>query len=72
MFKYGVLEGQIETGDTVYGICVYEIKENKKEKIISIPDIFFSRDKVENTVNLCNELELDVIHIFDVIEDAVG
>lgn len=72
MFKYSVLEDQIETGDTVYGVCAYEIKGNEKEKIISISDVFFNREKAENLVGLCNELDLDVIHLFDVIEDAVG
>lgn len=72
MFRYRVIENQTKTGDKVYGVCAYAVKGQAKEKIVSIDDAFFSREKAENLVNLCNTLELDVIHFYDVVEDSVG
>ena len=36
---------------------------------IVIEDISINKQKIEKLVNLCNELELSPIHIYDVIDD---
>ncbi len=37
----------------------------------SFPDIFFNRLKAEKFVALCNECGLELIHLSDVVEDAI-
>ena len=48
-----------------YGIEIW--KGEKIEK--ALVDISTNRARVSLLVNLCNELDLDPIHIYDVIED---
>ncbi len=72
MFTYSVIENQSEAGKPIYGVCAYESVGNKKRKIVDIPDIFFNREKAVDLVRLCNELDLDIVHLFDVIEDTIG
>ncbi len=37
----------------------------------SYPDLFFDRKPAEELVLACNEGELDIVHLEDVIEDAL-
>lgn len=37
----------------------------------SIPDIFFNRQKAEAFVNLCNDCDLDIIHLASAVENAL-
>ena len=54
---------------TVYGIEAV----NSKGKILeSFPDIFFDRQEAKRFVNLCNENDLELIHLADVVEDALA
>lgn len=50
-----------------YGICAYL---NKKE-IAHISDVFLEKDDAIKFVQKCNQLELDPIHLPEVIEDAL-
>ncbi len=53
---------------TVYGIDAV----NDNEYILeSYSDIFFDRIKAEEFVSLCNECGLELIHLSDVVEDAI-
>ena len=63
--KYTALDREY----TGYGICVEEFGS---EYVRVFRDISRSREAVEKLVALCNELELDPIHIEDVIYDFVG
>ncbi len=50
----------------VYGVCATDVCGNVLE---SYPDIFFDEQKAERFVDLCNESELSLCHLQDVIED---
>lgn len=51
----------------VYGINAYQ----NGKLIIVVPDVFTDSNKIHSLVNLCNTLQLDVIHLDDVIEDVI-
>lgn len=53
---------------TVYGIDAVDFNGKILE---SFPDIFFDIQKAEVFVNLCNENKLELIHLADVVEDAL-
>ncbi len=53
---------------TVYGI----VAENAFGKVIkSFLDVFFDKTKAEQLVTLCNKEKLSLIHLEDVVEDAL-
>lgn len=54
---------------TVYGI---EAVDSKGKVLLSFSDIFFDKQKAEHFVNLCNENDLELIHLADVVEDALA
>ncbi len=53
---------------TVYGVDALDRFENVLE---SVADIFFDKLKAEEFIKLCNEEKLELIHLEDVIEDAL-
>ncbi len=53
---------------TVYGI---DVLNNQNCIIDSIADIFLDGVKAKKFVDLCNELNLSLIHLPEVIEDAL-
>lgn len=53
------------------GIDTYGIGLTDCENL-SIEDISTDKDFVDNLVNLCNRFQVDPIHLFDVVEDAVN
>ncbi len=71
MFTYQTQEEKIYhplTGSyTAYGISV--IYKSKLVEYVS--NVFLEKEEAEAFVGLCNELELDVIHLHDVIEDMI-
>ena len=49
-----------------YGIaCVCECERS------AVSDLSLDRDKVQRLADLCNELQLDPVHLLDVAEDFV-
>ena len=52
----------------VYGIDAIDMCENILD---TYTDIFFDRLKAEEFVALCNECKLELIHLPDVVEDAI-
>ena len=50
----------------VYGITALDKFENVLQ---TVSDLFFDRQKAEAFIKLCNEEELELIHLQDVIED---
>lgn len=52
----------------VYGIQA--IDENRTV-LISFPDVFFDRRKANHFVNLCNKGMLSLLHLADIVEDAI-
>lgn len=51
-----------------YGI---EALDNCGNQLKSVSDIFLDRKKAEDFINLCNEKKLSLIHLMDIIEDAI-
>lgn len=56
---------------TAYGIGVCENDQCKKKILEYIPNIFLDKQKAEQLVAKCNRLQLDPLHLFNVVEDAV-
>ena len=52
----------------VYGI---DILSSSGKILKSIPDIFLNEKEAKKFVTLCNSEELDIIHVYDVIEDVL-
>lgn len=71
-YMYQLNETNVEDEDgnvyIVYGIDAVDRAGNIIE---SFTDIFFERSKAESFVALCNECELSLIHLADVVEDAL-
>ena len=52
----------------VYGI---DVSNHTGEIILSFPDIFFDIQKAEDFVHLCNESDLELIHLPEIIENIL-
>ena len=53
---------------TVYGITALD---NFGNMLKTFEDIFFDKNKAQKFVKLCNEEKLELIHLQDVVEDAL-
>lgn len=53
---------------TVFGI---EAVTSDDEILMSFPDVFFEIEKAQDFVRLCNEGHLSLLHLPDVVEDAL-
>jgi hypothetical protein len=59
-----------DTGNyKAYGVLVRDCDGNVRLKI---SDVFTDKDNAEDFVAKCNRLGLDIIHIYDAIEDEIG
>lgn len=54
-----------------FGIEAYKNHSEDKEPICCVHDVFTERERAERFVMKCNELRLSVIHLYDVLEDAI-
>lgn len=70
--RYKLNETVVKSGNKiaflVYGIDAVDENGNIAQ---SFTNIFFQRSKAEDFVNLCNECELCLIHLANVVEDAL-
>ena len=64
--KYN-LEGETHIG---FGILITSTTDNKI--ITKIEDVTTSKYELYTLVQLCNDLSLDPIHIYDVVEDFLS
>ena len=55
-----------------FGIAYVEVQDGIPIVLESTPDLSADRASIEKLVKLCNELELDPIHIKDVIYDFLS
>lgn len=53
----------------VFGICAKDSEGNTRA---TYPDLFFERQRAVDFVDMCNEVELEICHLPDVIEDELG
>ncbi len=71
MIRYKLRQDIIDYPDEgtfkAYGIDITDTDTNTVVK--SIPDICFDRPKLEKLIKDCNELDVELIHIYDIIED---
>jgi len=71
MYNYIAVEEQLEHPDigtyTSYGIKA--MREN--EDIAFISDVSVNKAFVEALARCCTDLQLDPIHLFDVVEDVI-
>ena len=72
MYRYIAVKEKLYHKDigtyTSYGIKAF--KDGKEVGFVS--DVSVDRDFVEELVELCNTEQLDPIHLFDVVEDAIS
>ena len=70
-YVYSLVESECETDGYSYkgyGLRVQNTRTNDAHIYL---DISTNRDDIDKLVRLCNELRLDIIHVEDVIEDAL-
>ena len=55
-----------------YGIACVKRNGGKSEVVKSIPDVTTEQEVAQRIVDLCNENDLSVEHLCDVIEDLIN
>lgn len=59
-----------------YAIIAVRIKENDgavtAEEICTVHDVFLNESRAREFAELCNELGLSPVHIYDAVQDAIG
>ena len=68
VIRQDVVADEEGTEYTVWGVDLFE----NGTLLESVPDVFFEREKADYYIGLFNELELDPVHLYDVIEDILG
>ena len=67
--KEGILQDEQGIARKVYGI---EAVDEAGNILFSFPDVFFDYEKAEVFVHLCNEQQVEPVHIHDVISNAIA
>ena len=67
-FYYKCISGTYEEVQT-FGIALLAKNENCSVLIKAIPDLSTDQMEVEKLAGLCNKLQLDPIHLDDVVDD---
>ena len=55
---------------TTYGIDAFDSKSNTL--LESFPDLSFEKSEVTALITVCNKLQLDIVHLHDVVEDFIS
>lgn len=75
MVIYQVIEEILEISEigsyTAFAICAYQKAGDDPKQLSHVPDVFLHREEAERFAGMCNRLELDVSHLFDVIADIL-
>ena len=75
MVIYQVIEEILEISEigsyTTFGICAYQKAGDDPQQLSHVQDVFLHREEAERFAGMCNRLELDVSHLFDVIADIL-
>ncbi len=73
MITYEIIEETFSTPElgsyTSYGILAYEDTDN--QVVCSISDVFLDRNKASGYIQLFNEMELDVLHLPNILDDLL-
>ena len=67
--NYVLIEDTYKIDDISYKGYGILLKDENSKHIISFADISTNKDDILHLIDLCNTLELDPIHLEDVIED---
>lgn len=54
---------------TAYDIEALIMKEGKYHIVKCIPNVFLEHKRAKSFIDMCNSLEISLIHLMDVIED---
>lgn len=71
-YIYCLNKNILETDDEeyeAYDIEVWVIKEGKYHLAQCVPNVFLEYQRAKNFIDLCNSLEISLIHLTDLIED---
>ena len=71
VYKMIVTKEQDEQGRCYIGYGI-EASGTERQLLQRVPDLFMDRDRGEQFVNLCNIEEVDIIHLFEVIDNALA
>ena len=55
-----------------YGIEAWMISGTEQRMVQRVPDIFLERDRARRFVDLCNDECVELVHLFDVIDNVLG
>ncbi len=66
--RQDTLQDEIGRVQVVYGV---EALDPDGKVHCAFPDIFFDREKALSFVRICNEQDVDPIHLQDLVEDAL-
>ena len=74
---YGVIEEKYSLNGltrTAFGIAAYCGSDmyDTSNVVLTISDITSDKAKLKSFVELCNRLELSLIHIFDAVDDFIA
>lgn len=73
MAKYEVIEEHFNTPETgsyiSFGICAYH--EASHEVICSVSDVFANKEHAADLVKMCNEAELNPVHLRCIVENEL-
>ena len=70
--KYALMENTLVCGKdsrVAYGIAYVQIADGIVVVLKSVSDVSTDRHSLERLIYLCNELNLDPIHLNDILED---
>lgn len=74
MYIYKVIKENLQNCEfgryVAYGIAV--CLKSTNIILISISDVFLEKERAKRLVELCNKNNLELIHLKEVVEDAVG
>lgn len=70
-YKYMVLTSRYGERDC-YGIAVTACYDDESVILESVADLCTEAEPVERLVDACNSLQLDPIHLYDVIDDFLA
>lgn len=72
MIQYSLAEETYELNGNSrisYGIIAYEISDRSAEQVAQVHDLGTDREKIEDLVYCCNQTNLSIAHLYDVVED---
>lgn len=75
LISYQVVEETMHSREvgtyTSFGVCAYREEKRHRREVARISDVFLNTETARQFVNTCNKLQLDIIHLPEVIEDIL-